>query len=229
MLMRQMQELVDETYTAWGGYGRQTRTRDRLNERAANYLEVVKVEYLRNSEKYLSYCTRRQVIASEMPNVETCDWDVKTVRAGSLLPQGRPVESRLNEHYLWHGTGPAEAKSIAASGFDMEQAGSGRGSLFGRGLYFAESCLKADEYVKPDKEKRYPLILCRVLLGRVHYCDAEDPWELRESLRASCRTGTGSYHSVLGDREKVRQTFREFVVFDSSQAYPEFILWVVRK
>eukprot|EP00929_Paragymnodinium_shiwhaense_P093969 TRINITY_DN5431_c0_g1_i1.p1 TRINITY_DN5431_c0_g1~~TRINITY_DN5431_c0_g1_i1.p1 ORF type:complete len:913 (+),score=123.02 TRINITY_DN5431_c0_g1_i1:150-2888(+) len=229
-LVRQMQKLVDETYTGWGGYGRQTRTRDRQSDAAANRIEVVSVEHLRNPEKYLHYCMRREVVAAEMPGAQSrSDWDVKTVQAASLLPEVQPADMRVNEHYLWHGTGPNEAKSIAVSGFDLGHAGSGRGSLFGRGLYFAESCLKADEYVKADQLGRYPLILCRTTLGRVHYCDVEDPWELREALRASCRTGSGSYHSVIGDREKVRQTFREFVVFDSSQVYPEFIVWYVRK
>ena len=69
----------------------------------------------------------------------------------------------------------------------MEQAGSSRGALFERGLYFAESCLKADEYVSPDDRGWFPLILCRVTLGHISYCDAEDLWELRESLR---------YHAV---------------------------------
>ncbi|CAE8650622.1 unnamed protein product, partial [Polarella glacialis] len=58
---------------------------------------------------------------------------------------------------------------------------------------------------------------------------AEDPWELRESLRFSCRHSSGEHHSVIGDREKIRQTFREFVIFDAHQAYPEYIVWYRRK
>jgi hypothetical protein len=34
----------------------------------------------------------------------------------------------------------------------------------------------------------------------------------------------GPYHSVLGDREKCRKTYKEFVVFASDQVYPEFIV-----
>ncbi|CAD7968348.1 unnamed protein product [Amoebophrya sp. A25] len=37
------------------------------------------------------------------------------------------------------------------------------------------------------------------------------------------------YHSVLGDREKCRRTFREFVVYDQAQVYPEWILWYERQ
>mmetsp|Transcript_37161 Transcript_37161/g.81101 ORF Transcript_37161/g.81101 Transcript_37161/m.81101 type:complete len:647 (-) Transcript_37161:61-2001(-) len=247
-LVQQMQQLLDETYTGWGGFGKRTRTRDRPNERVAERLEVTSVVQLRNMESYLNYSVRRQVIAAELPTDMRRDWGVRT-HSGDLSPARNaiasdseeddtpsgsslllgPVDESLNEHYLWHGTGPKEAAGIADAGFDMEQAGSSRGALFGRGLYFAESCLKADEYVRPDERGFYPMILCRVTLGHVNYCDAEDPWELRETLRASCRAGAGGHHSVLGDREKVRQTFREFVIFDGHQAYPEYIVWFIRK
>mmetsp|Transcript_29336 Transcript_29336/g.92600 ORF Transcript_29336/g.92600 Transcript_29336/m.92600 type:complete len:847 (-) Transcript_29336:54-2594(-) len=240
VLVRQMQQLLDETYTGWGGFGKRTRTRDRPNEKVADHLEVSSVVQLRNMETYLGYCIRRQVIAAELPHDFRRDWGVRT-KSGELSPKNNggnssvsrlllsPVDEGLNEHYLWHGTGPAEAAGIAEMGFDLDQAGSSRGALFGRGLYFAESCLKADEYVRPDDKGCFPLILCRVTLGHVNYCDAEDPWELRDTFRSSCRAGPGGFHSVLGDREKVRQTFREFVVFDGHQAYPEYIVWYTRK
>jgi len=242
-LIEEMQALLDETYTGWGGFGKRTRTRDRPNERVAERLEVERVVQLRNLESYLHYLVRRQVVAAELPEGVRRDWNVRT-NSGEVSPigarspeaEGRfsksflcSIDPELNEHYLWHGTGPTEAQGIASKGFDMDQAGSSRGALFGRGLYFAESCLKADEYVRPDDKGLYPLILCRVTLGNVNYCDAEDPWELRESLRVSCRAGAGGHHSVLGDREKVRQTFREFVVFDGHQAYPEYVVWYSRR
>lgn len=240
ILVGQMQQLLDETYTGWGGFGKRTRTRDRPNEKVADHLEVASVVQLRNMESYLNYCIRRQVISAELPDDFCRDWGVRT-KSGELSPAKHggnssvsrlllsEVDPSLNEHYLWHGTGPAEAGGIAERGFDLDQAGSSRGALFGRGLYFAESCLKADEYVRPDGKTWFPLILCRVTLGNINYCDAEDPWELRDTFRASCRAGPGGFHSVLGDREKVRQTFREFVVFDGHQAYPEYIVWYSRK
>lgn len=249
VLVEQMQMLLDETYTGWGGFGKRTRTRDRPNERVAERLEVERVVQLRNMESYLNYLVRREVVAAELPEGVKRDWNVRT-NSGDLSPQAAvgssipgflandcedgscrsllsAVDPDLNENYLWHGTGPAEAQGISERGFDIEQAGSSRGALFGRGLYFAESCLKADEYVRPDDKGRYPLILCRVTLGNINYCDAEDP--CRETLRVSCRTGGGGHHSVLGDREKVRQTFREFVIFDGHQAYPEFVVWYSRR
>lgn len=88
--------------------------------------------------------------------------------------------------------------------------------------------MKADEYAKPDRRGWFPLILCRVICGHIHYCDVSDPTKISKELEASCKPD-GGYHSVLGDREKVRGTFREFIVFDNHQVYPEYIVWYTRK
>ena len=34
----------------------------------------------------------------------------------------------------------------------------------------------------------------------------------------------GLHDSILGDREKARGTYREFIVFDNNQVYPEYII-----
>ena len=51
----------------------------------------------------------------------------------------------------------------------------------------------------------------------------KEPWHICDTLLKSCRGG--DYDSVLGDREHVKGTFREFVVYDTHQVYPEFIVW----
>lgn len=239
-LKEKMQLLLDETYTAWGGYGPATRTRDRTDQPMAERLEVDNVVVLSNTKMYLKYLIRQQIINLEMPQSAQTDWSVRTSSTSPISKHHQDLERRhprtskdlrrdLNECYLWHGTGPKQVESISRKGFDLQQAGSGRGSLFGRGLYFAESCLKADEYAKKNDRELFALILCRVTLGNVNYCDVEDPTAIRESLRSSCRASTDFYHSVLGDREKTRKTFREFVIFDENQAFPEYIVWYSRK
>ena len=98
--------------------------------------------------------------------------------------------------------------------------------MFGPGVYLAESCLKSDEYTTPNREGLLPLILCRVVLGRVHECLESNPWPIGQKLCDSCLSGR--YQSVLGDREKVMGTFREFIVYDSHQVYPEYVVWYER-
>merc|ERR1719440_2074400 len=116
-----------------------------------------------------------------------------------------------NEWYLFHGTNPAAAKAICTSDFKVSRAGKNTGTLYGKGLYFAESITKADEYAKQGREQLYAVMLCRVIGGNVKYVDTDpkDP----EELVASCISGP--FDSVLGDREKLKGTYREFVIFDS--------------
>merc|ERR1712176_735793 len=208
-----------------------TRTRDRGTERIADHLGVMEVVYVQNAENYVNYRARRAQIAAELPPGVCTDWDIKTRRV-SLTGVGRhdecPVDNNINEYYLWHGTSPEGAQGTTDKEFDLGRVGTGKGTIFGAGLYLAESCLKADEYTKPDHRGWYPLLLSRVVLGNVNYCDAARPWEIKRQLENSCKRGRG-HHSILGDREKVRNTFREFIVFDSHQVYPEYIVWYTRR
>ncbi|CAK9017507.1 unnamed protein product [Durusdinium trenchii] len=231
-LLKKVQELVDATFWGWGGHGAKTRTRDRGSEPVAKALKVMSVIYVQNAEVYVNYRARRQEISGSMtPDIPTGDaWDVKT--AAIPLVGGRlkdsPVDASINEFYLWHGCKPEGAEGITDANFDIKRAGSAYGSLFGPGIYLAESCMKADEYTSPDARGYFPLLLCRVALGNINYCDHPSPVSIGPSLVASCKAG-GGFHSVLGDREKVNGTFREFIVFDNHQVYPEYIIWYRRE
>ena len=57
------------------------------------------------------------------------------------------------------------------------------------------------------------MLLTRVTLGNVLRTVAKTPDG--ESLAKECLEG--NYHSVMGDREVVSKTFREFVVYDPAQ------------
>eukprot|EP00811_Abedinium_folium_P035320 NODE_8122_length_1521_cov_6.584648.p2 GENE.NODE_8122_length_1521_cov_6.584648~~NODE_8122_length_1521_cov_6.584648.p2 ORF type:complete len:236 (+),score=68.88 NODE_8122_length_1521_cov_6.584648:256-963(+) len=233
-----MQELVDKTFYGWGGLGKATRTRDRGKEVTPSRLEVVRVVHVRNAETYINYCARRTEIIAELnAHPGYCrDYNVKTGEAAtgvSFVGLSRdvvacPVDPEINEFYLWHGTNARSAEAIVQDDFDTGRAGMATGVLYGPGIYFAESCLKADEYVTADAHGHYPLVLSRVTLGNMRYCDDYHPKKISEALVASCRRPGGDCHSVLGDREKVRKTFREFVVYDSDQIYPEYIVWYKR-
>lgn len=232
-LLDRVQKLVDVTFTGFGPAGKLTRTRDRAKEPIANRLEVMSVVYVQNSENYINFKARRAQVAeritSEVPVAAA--WDIKTCRVpleGVGRHKTNPVDHQINEYYLWHGTTPKAASAITDTDFDLKRAGSAYGALFGPGIYFAESCMKADEYTAADRRGWMPLILCRVVLGKINYCDAFDAKKLSKYLEDSCKPG-GPFDSVLGDREKVRGTFREFIVFDNQQVYPEYIVWYVRR
>jgi hypothetical protein len=76
------------------------------------------------------------------------------------------------------------------------------------------------------------MFVSRAVLGDVAYYDkranlyfglAEEIEELK-GLVKQC-TEDLSKHTLLADREKANQTYREFVLFDSHQCYPEFLVW----
>lgn len=142
---------------------------------------------------------------------------------------GKPqfhLDAESNCAWLFHGTNEKAATAITAGDFRIDRAGSNAGTLYGPGLYFAESISKADEYTKKNSENLHCVLLCRVALGMIKYCDAvmlDSSFWLQ-----TCIGPKATFHSVLGDREKMHGTFREFVVYDDDQVYPEYVLWYER-
>ena len=74
----------------------------------------------------------------------------------------------------WHGASDEDVAGILADGFNPCCAGIGAGSLFGKGIYFAENSSKADLYAGP-KERRFrrhkesmTVILSVVFCGNMH-------------------------------------------------------------
>merc|ERR1712080_17100 len=111
-------------------------------------------------------------------------------------------------------------ESIANRDFKMQMAGTSSGALYGSGAYFADSITKADEYSQMDANGRYCVLVARVLGGRVLYNDDVEP----NAAKLENMVIEEGYNCVLGDREKCRGTYKEYVVFDRDQVYLEYIL-----
>lgn len=135
------------------------------------------------------------------------------------------MHKHLNECLLWHGTQPGAAEDITTKEFKLTLAGSHAGTLYGHGLYLAEAFTKSDEYARQKDSRGWrAMLLCRTVLGHYRYCDGPvDGAELQRQVLA------GTFDSILGDRRKFRGTYREFVVFDSNQVYPAFLVWYTRE
>ena len=134
------------------------------------------------------------------------------------------LESRFNEWMLFHGTDQVAAKAVCGTGFATFFAGVNTGTLYGDGTYFAASSTMVDEYAKVDREGLFYTLLCRVAGGHVMYNDRTTP-DAEKLFKAVV---SGENDSVLGDREKDRNMFREFVIYDTDQCYAEYILWYRR-
>lgn len=133
-----------------------------------------------------------------------------------------PLEHELNEVYLFHGTFVRAAVAIAKNDFRIDLAGSSTGTMYGAGAYLGESVTKADEYAKDEPGGYYDgvfaVLLVRACMGKLYYTTKRDE-------EAGTKVQTGNYDSTCGDRTKYASTFREMVVYDNDQLYPEFIIF----
>lgn len=234
------QKLLDQTTEA-------KLTRDRAARGGDAYVptgyRVERVETVMNAESWSNYLKRRDAITQKcktVPGSAPCSDDVWRSWGGIVASRnaGRPIldhchapalDETANEYLMFHGTKADAASAIAKHHFDISRAF--KMGMFGGGLYFAESCSKADEYVTAttvDGKQQFPMVLSRVSLGRIFYCDSQDPTKDPGRQRLESHCVGGEYHSVLGDRKKVRGTYREFIVYDHWQVYPAFVIWYTR-
>jgi len=221
------QWLLDHTHRA-------VYTRDRMGQAVPERLALVSVRAVENDELWGEYMARREALRQELAadasdfvpyQVDTMDTEEggdPAESAAQSLAQGfaTPLLPEVNEVLLFHGTSTEAASKITTGNFKINLAGSNAGTLYGRGIYMAENGSKADEYTQPNANDERYMLVSRVLLGRVFYTDTKDT-DPRACEDACLK---GKFHSVLGDRKKCRDTFREFIVFDEEQVYSNWVL-----
>jgi len=198
-------------------------TRDRKDGKVPNRLVLVHAQVVQNEQNWVKYMARKQRIKAEIAAKPLNPHAGEKLTAVTMISQGicklPQLDSTVQEVWLWHGTTQGGAEGITSEDFRINLAGSGAGTLYGRGIYLAEMCSKSDEYTKEEGAEHY-ILLCRATLGRVFYNDEVKPNP--NALEDCCLHG--EYHSVLGDREKIRGTYREIMVYDDDQVYPEYII-----
>lgn len=218
--VERFQHLVDATYSDVT-----TRDRCRNNNRCwmvPRNFQVLRVERNENSKLWRKYSIRKAELQHCLTDGEEPYpkfTDVRTTMEWQKLAGTDVLDANINEWYLFHGTRNAAALNICRNDFKMRLAGSSTGTLYGRGAYFAESITKADEYCK-DEHGACTVLFCRVLGGRARYTDEREPDPVK--LTADCVEG--DFDCIIGDRVKVSKTYREFVVFDTENVYPEYII-----
>jgi len=140
-----------------------------------------------------------------------------------------PLLAECNEWFLFHGTDRRACESICRSNIQLGMVGSGatikvqgrpKRPLYGWGAYFAEMITKSDEYAHPCGEC-CSVVLCRVIGGNPLLV-MEDT--ISEQMLRGLVT-PGRHHSLVGDRvTKLGKPYREMVVYNSAQIFPEFII-----
>merc|ERR1740121_2191021 len=165
---------------------------------------------------------------------------ISSVETSGCALEDTLTPDSCNEWFLFHGTSPAKCESICKNNFRISQAGTGatwkdkgarKGTpLYGHGVYFADRITKADEYSEMVEAGRrfagcHSVLVCRVLGGRAQYCDTNEI----DTTSLQKQVISGPFHSVFGDRvTKLKKPFREVVVYDATQCYPEYTVYYRR-
>jgi hypothetical protein len=191
--------------------------------------KVTSVQRVENSVVWSAYAARRRARADTL----ACEGYALPESARRLSTshflypvEGGSLEDAAGEVFLFHGTKFPE--SIASSGFDVRYAyaGAGAGAMFGRGVYFAESASKSDQYVSRSAAGKLTLVLARVCLGRCQvvrdgHGRRNAPF-LPEVEGKSTPVVPLHYDSILTEVPGMR--FREIVVGRDTAAYPELLV-----
>lgn len=241
---RQVQTLFDNTY-------RKCYTRDRRGAPIPDRFVVKEVHRVMNDQVWREYAGRRAEIKSKLggqPASVPGDPLLTSRTIGNQSLSRLPaLDSSINENFVFHGTTQAASTGIAENDFRLDFSGSNAGTLYGKGIYLAENCSKADEYGEgpkgpagsneeqeagyeaprpppgppPELVRESYILICRATLGRVNYTLERKPDP--DKLQKSCLEG-GQFESVIGDRLKTNGTFREIIVFNDDHVYPEYIV-----
>ena len=215
-----MQEVLDNTFKS-------KVTRDRKDGQPLAD-RFVAVQCIRSEHPKLwdSYAQRRREVSLACRGAEFVI--PKTMAACSGLAQRcvhPSVGNPANQAYLLHGTNPTSAVAILANSFTVDFAGKSAGTMFGPGIYLAESSTKADEYARDDAGGEYDglhaVLVCKAVLGKSYV--TERPGDFRDPVLS------GEHGHVLGDREKAVGTFREFIFFHDASIYPEYAVFYRRE
>lgn len=193
--------------------------------RAYKVYDVWRIE---NYDLWTDYRHRMSQILNKLPdkiaNIK-CKTDGYNNKHNVLM-------DNANEKYLWHGTSYNSIKIIIKDGFD-ERVCSLNG-MFGAGIYFAEDSSKSDQYIESHSDGYSYILLCRVMLGDAGVVLSTHSNERRALCKKrKCnddRCSHNRFDSLMAEtkRNKYKKAslhrHREFIVYDRTQCYPEFLI-----
>jgi len=209
-----MQSIFDQTW-------KPITTRDR-DYQGVQRLRVVMVQRNTNPMLWRQNALARQDITERMLKTATQELALNVSLQTGFFETNRSI----NECFLFHGSKPSAVENICNNGFNVGLSGTHAGSLYGSGIYCGENSSKGDEYTDAEESGLYQglraMLVCRVVLGQMHYNDEVVPD--KDQIARLCAGPAKRFDSVLGDRQKARGTYREFVVFNSAQVFPEYVV-----
>jgi hypothetical protein len=207
--------------------------RDNLGLTHKGY-RVVRVSRIENPLLWKRYVLQREAVVANLPAGSQKHARVNVESWRSWQKRELAQHTAANEAFFFHGTKPDIAECIKRVGFDERVCS--LGGMFGAGVYLAENSSKSDEYCVPDAKGSCFMFVVRAAIGTPHRT-LEDMNDLR---RPPCLQGhteiKGQYcidhpraDSVFAPTTSTHpgaclKRYREFIVYDGAQSYPEFLI-----
>ena len=132
------------------------------------------------------------------------------------MATARRNQRQVDEKRLFHGTSPDTVEAICKQNFDWRLHGK-NATLYGEGSYFAVNASYSHAYAKRDSDLSQFMFLARVLVGS--YTKGHSSYR-RPPPKQPSNPASDLYDSCVDD--KSNPTI--FVVFDTDQFYPEYVI-----
>ena len=128
----------------------------------------------------------------------------------------RESQQTVDERPLFHGTTPEAVEAICKRNFDWRLSGK-HATRFGEGSYFARDASYSHHYAKKDAHGLRHMFVAKVLVGSFIEGHANYRTPPRKNPEDP---GSDLYDSCVDNQSNPRV----FVVFDTDQLYPEYII-----
>ncbi|XP_064618024.1 uncharacterized protein LOC135482115 isoform X2 [Liolophura sinensis] len=201
-------------------------------------VQVTQVQRVENPELYQKFASRRQLFYSKAakgkiqilsPPPITTTFQIQNV--------DRYCRKEINECLLFHGT--RNVSGILDSGLDFRVGGNGK---FGKGIYMAECASLSHGFSSPGNFRaatpffglkslggggggKTCMFVVRAVLGNCFKTNNQGNYVRPPCMVSSCNDQINClqhgdrYDTVVGSAG-----FREFVIYDSAQCYPEYLI-----
>lgn len=133
-----------------------------------------------------------------------------------MIAIARRNQRQVDEKRLFHGTSPGTVEAICKQNFDWRLHGK-NATVYGEGSYFAVNASYSHAYAKRDADLFQFMFLARVIVGS--YTEGHSSYR-RPPPKQPSNPASDLYDSCVDD--KSNPTI--FVVFDTDQFYPEYVI-----
>ncbi|KAJ1636364.1 hypothetical protein T492DRAFT_1129544 [Pavlovales sp. CCMP2436] len=195
----------------------------------SNEFDKVRIYRIENHSMWERFRFHEKQIEAELagPAIPPNDELFKSHDWLRRLEERNGLSVLASTRYLLHGTSISNLPDIVRYGLRTKFTGTkSGGALYGTGLYFTNSACKAWQYtdcgvVGGKKQGRAIILVCRVALGKTE-------------LLAAAPTVTSNFPKVGHHSKMAKHTYttrpgalqihNEFIIFDETMVYPEFVL-----